>query len=241
VTGGKNGATPFENLRHLQSKPIIENPATLTLTKCPAHPTKRMWTDPIEAIREAEVRSTAAKMPIAAYRCDGCGNAHLCKLDNVRPGSLLTRPERNFEVFKPVRPGNSDAKRKLLLEYLDGRTEATSEVLMTLLDVTNTRTVGRYMQEIGWYNTRGRNAVWKLREEKPVEVEAPKRKLAAVEKPTDKPIDLAKRRHPSAQNTGWVGMTGLDKIRHIALGDLIDTLAAAGRELRIATREIDND
>jgi hypothetical protein len=50
-------------------------------------------------------------------------------------------------------------------------------------------------------------------------------------------VELAKRRHPSSQDAGWRLMTQMDRIRHMPIGDLIDTLEAVGLELRIQTRE----
>jgi hypothetical protein len=228
MTGGKNGSTPAQNLAQLRRKPVFETVAEVEPTKCPSHPTKRMWEDPMDAVREAEVRSIAAKMPIAAYRCDACGNAHLCKASSVRPGSLLTRPEPEL----PLVLGNADAKRKALREFLDGRSSATTDELMALLEVGR-KSVGSYMTELDWYNTRGRNARW-VPDATTAVVEItdfiaqPKRHLEVVE--------ASKSRHPSAQFAGWEPMLNLDSLAHIPLGDLVLMLAAQGRELRIQTR-----
>jgi hypothetical protein len=233
MTGGKNGSTPVQNLAHLRRKRVFEMTAEVERSKCPSHPTKRMWEDPVEAVREAEVRSTAAKMPIAAYRCDACGNAHLCKAENARPGSILTRPEpeRNWEVF--VKPGNADAKRKALREFLVDRDEATTDELIELLEVGR-KSVGTYMQELKWHNTRGRHARWI-----PDAVEPPATEIAPLVQPRRhlEAIEGAKSRHPSTAQVGWEPMLMLDTIRHVPLGDVIDMLAAMGRELRIQTRE----
>lgn len=237
MTGGKNGSTPMQNLAHMRSQRVFETNAEIERSKCPAHPTKRMWEDPMEAVREAEVRSTAAKMPIAAYRCDACGNAHLCKRENARPGSVLERPGPEL----PLILGNADAKRKALIEYLGGRTEASTDALTELLDCSR-GTLGKYMAELKWHNTRGRNARWvpdavEAPPEPPLEPKAPvtamlapKRHLAAVES--------AKERHPSSAQVGWEPVGKLDTLRHLPLGDVMDMLAAMGREIRIQTREI---
>lgn len=232
MTGGRNGSTPLQNLTQLRQKPIFETPAELELTKCEAHPTKRMWTNDLDAIREAEVRSTAAKMPISAYRCDSCGNAHLCKAEAVRPGSLLERPGPEL----PLVLGNADAKRKMLREYLAEHEEPSTDELVEMLGVGKS-TLGAYMKEAGWHNTRGRFARW-IKDAEPT---TPKARIVVADfspgvgNPT--PIESAKSRHPSTQNVGWSPMIGLEKIRHMAVGDLMDMLTAMGRELRIETRE----
>lgn len=229
MTGGKNGSTPVQNLAHLRNKRVFETNAEIERSKCIAHPTKRMWEDPMEAVREAEVRSIAAKMPIAAYRCDTCGNAHLCKAANAWPGSILTRPEPEL----PLVLGNADAKRKALVEFLADRTDATTEDLMELLGVGR-KSVGTYMQEIKWHNTRGRHARWVPNVVEPISVEVsefrqPMRHLEAVES--------SKARHPSSAKAGWEPVGKLDTLRHLSLGDVMDMLAAMGREIRIQTRE----
>jgi hypothetical protein len=91
------------------------------------------------------------------------------------------------------------------------------------------------MAEVGWRNTLGRHARW-IPENAPDEVTAPQR-LHAVDKPVDKPVELAMRRHPSTQNAGWRPTVIPDKIRHVALGDFLDTLEAVGLEFRLMTRE----
>lgn len=236
MTGGKNGSTPLQNLTQMRRKPVFEVNAEVERTKCPSHPTKRMWEDPIAAIREAEVRSTAAKMPIVAYRCDSCGNAHLCKRANAHSGSILER-EAPMEPELPLVLGNADAKRKVLREFLSDRTEASTQELLALLD-SNRGTVGRYMAEIDWYNTRGRTAKWIPRAQPALE-EPPAAEIAPFVAPPRRleAVETSKSRHPAAQQVGWEPMLMLDTIRHVPLGDVIDMLAAMGRELRIQTRE----
>ena len=237
MSGGKNGSTPLQNLTQLRQKPVFDTPAEVERSKCPAHPTKRMWEDPNQAIREAEVRSTAAKMPIAAYRCDACGNAHLCKRANAHPGSILEReaPQRanDFEVF--VKPGNAEARRKVLSQFLQGQGSVTTEEVIDYLGVGRA-VVGKCMTELGWHSTRGRSARW-IPNAESAPIAPLVQPLRAVGSPVDKPVELAKRRHPSSQDAGWRLMTQMDRIRHMPIGDLIDTLEAVGLELRIQTRE----
>lgn len=52
----------------------------------------------------------------------------------------------------------------------------------------------------------------------------------------DDEVKLATLRHPAG--SAWDDLTGDPRLRHIALGDLIDTLEAVGLELRIQTRRI---
>lgn len=236
MSGGKNGSTPVQNLAHLRSKRVFETNAEVESSKCPTHPTKRMWTDPIEAIREAEARTIAAKMPIAAYRCDACHDIHLAKRANIREGSLIERPPVREEE-PPLVLGNVEAKRKALREFLESRTTTTTAELCELLGVKR-KSLTTYMAEHDWYNTRGAHAVWKPRHpaEQPEPAPMPA-KLTAVDKPVDKPIELAKRRHPSAAQVGWRPMGNVERIRHLALGDLLDTFHAAGMEIRIMVRQ----
>lgn len=243
MTGGKNGATPYQNLAHQQGKRVFEVNAELEHSKCAAHPTKRAWKSEAEAIREAEARSEAARMPIVAYRCESCKDIHLCKRANARPGSILER-EEPVRAELPAIPGNTDAKQKALDEYLAGRTSATTEELLAVIGVGHSKSLTRYMAGRPWHNTRGRNARWVPDADQstaPAGFEIFDRKtrqLKPVDKPVDvTPIDLAKRRHPSSQDVGWRPMTRIDPIRHMPLGDLLDTLLAAGMEVRIQVRE----
>lgn len=229
---GSNGNTPHQNLAHIRGKPLYAEPASLERSKCETHPTKRAWPDPMEAIREAEARSEAAKMAIVAYKCDSCHQFHLCKRANARPGSLVERPEaeRKWEVFTKPTAGNADAKRKILRSFLAERTEANAVEIMELLSIGRA-SVGGYMRELGWHNTRGPHAKWVPTKTAPpaVTVKSP-RHLTAV--------DESMSRHPAAAVAGWRPMRTLDRVRHMPIGDLLDTLEAAGLEVRLQVREI---
>lgn len=250
MTGrGPNGNSPHQNLAQMRSKPVFDAPAQLERTKCPFHPTKRMWTDELDAIREAEARSIAAKIPIAAYRCEGCENIHLAKRQNVREGSLIERPHME-EPELPLVLGNADAKRKVLAGFLAEHDSATTEELMELLSVGR-KAIGGYMHELGWHNTRGRHAKW-IRDAGTVTPEAAAKaqafadaEAAAVPAGFEvfkgkgrhlKPVDDSMSRHPSAQHVGWMPMENLNPIIHIPLGDVVAVLKAAGLELRLQTR-----
>jgi hypothetical protein len=229
---GSNGNTPHENLIHLRGKPVHAESATPERSKCPAHPTKRAWSDALEAIREAESRSEAARMPIVAYKCDACESFHLCKRANARAGTVAERPEpeRNWEVFTGTVAMNGDAKRKVLRDFLAERTEASTDELVELLGVGR-KSLTAYMRETGWHNTRGRNAKWV-----PASVDR-KRKAPAKAPRHLNPVDEAIARHPSSLDTGWRAMGNIRPILHMPLGDLLETFRAAGMEIRIQVRE----
>lgn len=244
MTGGKNGSTPLQNLTQLRRKPVFDEPAELEHSKCPSHPTKRMWTSEIDAIREAEVRTIAAKIPIAAYRCNACGDIHLAKRANVQPGSLIERAPMP-EPDPPVVLGNPEAKRKALREYLESHETATTADLCELLDLGRKSLTAYMAEHPTWYNTRGAAAVWKIRAPKPVDeaVDNPPApanfevfKGKGMTTRNLKALDAAQSRHPSSKNVGWKPMENLERIRHLPLGDLLDTFAAAGMEVRILVR-----
>jgi len=260
MTGkGPNGNSPHQNLAQLRSKPVFDTPAEPERTKCPYHPTKRMWTDERDAIREAEARSIAAKIPIAAYRCEGCENIHLAKRQNVREGSLIERPHVE-EPELPLVLGNAEAKRKVLAGFLAEHESATTDELVELLGVGR-KSITPYMAEAGWYNTRGRHARWVKRDTpRTTPEQAAKAQAFADQEARDagvevrstgvppnfevfkgkgrhlKPVDDSMSRHPSAQHVGWMPMENLNPIIHIPLGDVVAVLKAAGLELRLQTR-----
>jgi hypothetical protein len=245
MTGGKNGSTPLQNLTQLRRKPVFEVAAELEHSKCPSHPTKRMWTNEIDAIREAEVRSIAAKIPIAAYRCTACGDIHLAKRTNVREGSLIERPPLPGSEL-PVVLGNPEAKRKALREYLESHETATTADLCELLDIGRKSLTSYMADHPTWYNTRGAAAVWKQRTPAPVDepVDNPPApanfevfKGKGQSARNLKALDAAQSRHPSSQNVGWKPMENLERIRHMPIGDLLDTFAAAGMDVRILVRQ----
>lgn len=245
MTASTNGRTPAENLKHLRSKPVFETKAEIPLTKCLAHPTKRMWTDPMEAVREAEVRSQIAPVPIAAYRCDSCGNAHLCKASAVRAGTLLerpTEPERNWEVFPNPKPGNHAAIRKGVVALLEGRTEISSREIKETLGISQ-NTVMVHMRQLGWKNGTGRSAKWTPKPGtlvtephlRPVPTPLQVEKAQAFAGAERKELEASVARHPASQLNSWRNLE-MDRVRHVPLGDLVDVLSAAGVELRIQTR-----
>lgn len=243
MTGGKNGSTPFENLAQMRQKRVFETNAEPEHSKCVAHPTKRAWKDAMEAIREAEARSEAARMPIVAYRCESCSDVHLCKRQNARVGSILERPVLP-DPDPPLVLGNADAKRKVLRDFLAERDETTTDELCELLDVGR-KSLTSYMADLPWHNTRGRHARWvpDATTEPVDEVALPAPANFEVFRGKGqsarnlKALDASQSRHPAAQQVGWETMPKLDTIRHIPVGDLLDMLTAMGRELRIQTRD----
>jgi len=201
----------------------------LTPDKCPAKPSKRRWGSIPEAWEAADRRSEEVGLEIVPYRCDSCGFLHLTKRMG---GTSEVERVSGYEIFVPT---NTATRRAALKVFLDGKNSVTTEELMGVLNLTR-GAVGKYMIERGWRNTLGRSARWVL--DQPVEpAPEPHPHLQAVEKRTETPIDMAKRRHPSSKDVGWRPVMNLDRIRHMAIGDLIETLEAVGLEFRLMTRE----
>lgn len=224
-----NGLTVSENLAHQRSQRVFKEEAEVSISKCAAHPTKRIWRDAHEAIKEAEVKSEINRIPIVAYRCDSCGEIHHCKRENARAGTILEReaPERNWEVFT-LKGGNADARLKLLAAYLDDKESVTTNDVVEAME-WHRHTVGEHMRTLGWRVNRGPGAKWFP--------PLPSANVTPLVQP-EAPIELAKRRHPSAQDAGWRPMTQAGKLHHLPLGDIVETLKAVGLELRIQIREI---
>lgn len=247
---GSNGLSVRENLEHRLSKPVYDKKAEVPMTKCPAHPTKRLWEDPNEAAREAVVRSQITQgIAIVAYRCDGCQNYHLCKAENARPGSVVVerRVERNWEVFT-AKPANPEAIRKMLGQYLEGRTEVTSAEVCEALGLTQS-TVAKYMLERRWFNSKGRHAKWRPEVTTVIEepVEEPQAKVTPLPMVTPLQVikarqfadeEASRSRHPASLDAGWMPLADFERLRHIPLGDIIDTLAVAGIQIRVQQRSI---
>lgn len=199
---------------------------TIALEKCPSRPSKRRWASIHEAWDAADARTEEVGIEIVPYRCDDCGFLHLTK----RTGGTSEIERRSgAEVFPPTNP---PTRRAALRTFLEGRTEVASIEVREALDFSQ-HTTSKYMMELGWVNSGGRTAKWR-----PTGALAPTEvKLHAVEKPVDKPVDMSMRRHPASRDAGWRQMENLDPLRHMALGDLLDTLRAAGMEVRITVRE----
>ncbi|QGJ89480.1 DNA binding protein [Microbacterium phage Smarties] len=260
---GPNGFHPVANLAERQ--------------KCPAHPTKRRWVDGAEAGRAAQERSKQSKMSIAAYMCEACGNYHLTKQVD---GDSVTLPEGKFTIgeFKsmapnhpvfandpadepPIVPGDHDTRLKFARRFLETNPEPTSEELCEAIGGCTKHTLRRVMKDLGYHNTRGRNARWvkgqsagAIRQEE-AEAAADVSRETSPE-PDPEPdvdvrlkVDLAYDNDaPEEPATIWQGgrdipwrearrIENLDRLRHVPLGDLIDTYAAAGLRLVLSLED----
>lgn len=240
MSGGPNGQTPGERLKAIErSRYSATGGEAPVMSKCELHPSKRAWSDPLEAVREAEARSEAAKMSISAYRCDSCKQIHLCKTSNAREGSIVTRPEpRNFEVFMPTRPGNKAAREKMLRAFLDGKIKVSTEEVIEAIGPISRHTASTLMRAAGWTIPRGPGARWTrlVVAEKPVDEAVDKPTLRAIVPPPPTEREAAISRHPSGQINPWLDLERIETLRHIPVGDLIDMLRATGAELRIQHR-----
>lgn len=57
-------------------------------------------------------------------------------------------------------------------------------------------------------------------------------------RPTGEPVDVPREfRHPSSVDAGWVPLAHPQKLMHMPLGDVVETLAAVGYEIRLQVRE----
>lgn len=160
----------------------------------------------------------------------------------------------------PLVYGNKGARVKALAAFVEGKDRVTTTELVEEIGVGR-QIISEYMKSLGWKVHAGRFAHWYLPKESQVEVEAvvvepdvpveepvveePRIKLSlvtpeAAEKAqafADQELKASVRRHPAAQVAGWRPMENLDRLRHIPLGDLLDTLQVAGLEVRIQVRE----
>jgi len=219
--------------------------------KCPEKPGKRKYHTLKEAEAAAQRSSSQYHTTIVPYVCPGCGKYHLTgkrtegsevvrevngvlrttamdQRDAAKPGKVY--PQRvETPVETPIVPGNVDARWKMLLAFLEGKDTASTMEVAEGIGI-HYKTVTGYMHQLGWTIKRGPGARW-LR---PPAAEA-SNLIALVQKD---PVTTAMSRHPSAQNVGWKPMILTDTIRHVPLGDLVDTLKAAGLELKLLIREI---
>ena len=225
---GSNGIHPVVNLNERQ--------------KCPAHPTKRRWSDGAEAGRAAQERSKESKLTIVAYMCEACGYYHLTKNSG---GDSATLPDGKFSVGEframapnhpvfannpadepPIVPGDHETRIRFARRFLEANPTPTSEQLCEAIGGCTKDTLRRVMKDLGYRNTRGRYAHWVKNE--PVDDRTP----LDTEYDNDAPEEPT--RWHGGRDIPWREarlVDNLDRLRHIALGDLIDTYSAAGLTL----------
>ncbi|QDP43603.1 helix-turn-helix DNA binding domain protein [Microbacterium phage Tyrumbra] len=243
---GSNGFHPVVNLKER--------------VKCPAHPSKRKYTDGAEAGRAAQQRSKESGLDIVPYLCEACGHYHLTKKSG---GDSVTLPEGKFTLgeFKalapnhpvfsgsaeeepPIVPGDHATRVKFARRLLESNPEPTSEELCLALGGCTKDSLRKIMRELGYRNTRGRFARWVKddREEAPEptpEPDVPRGTSLDVEYDNDA---------PETPRTVWHGgreepwrearlIENSERLRHVPLGDLIDTYAAAGLRLVLSLED----
>lgn len=236
---GSNGLHPIVNLNEKQ--------------KCPAHPSKRKYSDGAEAGRAAQRSSKSAGMRIEPYLCEACGFYHLTKSTG---GDTVQLPDGKFSVgeFKalapnhpvfsgnpeeepPIVPGDHETRVKFARRFLQSNPEPTSEELCLALGGCTKDILRKVMRELGYRNTRGRSARWVKNVDPPVQEGTSD--ATESEPDTRTPLDLSYDNDEPEKPRRWHGGTDIpwrearvventDRIRHLALGDLIDTYAAEG-------------
>lgn len=217
---GGNGLHPVVNLTERQ--------------KCPAHPTKRKYSDGAEAGRAAQKSSKQSGLDIAPYLCSDCGYYHLTKRVG---GDTIQLPDGKFSVgeFKapapdhpafgnaekeaPIMPGDHATRVRFVQEYLRQNPEPTSEELCEALGGCTKDTLRRVMRDLNYRNTRGRHARWVKNDNSEPE---------AIEEETVPEPDAPAPRH-----------VNVERLRHIPVGDLIEAYAAMGMRL-VLTLEDDH-
>lgn len=163
----------------------------------------------------------------------------------------------NPEEEPPIVPGDHATRVKFARRFLESNPEPTSEELCMALGGCTKDILRRVMRDLGYRNTRGRFARW-VKDEPPVDdpIDVPvidRETGEAVSEPEGdrKPLDLSYDNDaPDRPAVHWIGgrevpwrvarlIEGTDRIRHVALGDLIDTYAAAGYRLVLHLEEAD--
>jgi hypothetical protein len=150
-----------------------------TKAKCPKSPSKYRYQSIEDAWAKARERSTST-LEIVPYACDGCGNYHLADARNVSKDMVVAAPvgvtteatakvlavpkfeppARNWDAVPPKPSGDMirRQKQKVINEFLKDRESATTDELKAAIGVSTNGALRPYMK--GWYNTRGRNALW---------------------------------------------------------------------------------
>jgi hypothetical protein len=212
---GTNGLNPVAQLAERQ--------------KCPHAPTKFKYKTKAAAWAAADERTKTARLPIAPYACPGCGLFHLTS--NVKGSDVLTRDpgvvtgalrkkSPNHPVFAGRKEmpddteptaGNRDARRRILTGWLIEHDAPTTAEVIAFTGTTGP-TAREDMRALGWTISRGNQGRWKPQT-------PPESREDAFSEP----------------QTPWV-LLAPDRVRHIALGDLLDAYAAIGVEVRMEYR-----
>lgn len=162
----------------------------------------------------------------------------------------------------PLVPGDFDTRVRFARAFLEENPEPTSEQMCAHLGGCTKDSLRKVMHHLGYHNTRGRTARW-VKDEAPTD-EPPMsaadllreqrhrqgRELLEVEVDDRTPLDLSYDNDAPETSMRWHGgrdiqwrearvVENTDRIRHVALGDLLDTYAAAGFRLVLSLEVAD--
>lgn len=218
MSGGSNGLTAIANLADRQ--------------RCPEAPSKRKYTTTEEAWDAARKRSQESGLEIAPYACPGCGGYHLTRkvtgsdtLTRQSGGKVVTGAQRRKSTHpvhapavirqtlpepeeEPV-PGDHDTRIRYARALLAETPEPTTTEVQAALSCSK-ETARRTMLELGYRNTKGRHAVWRIEPETVQQT--------------------------MAEHESWQTLD-LDRLAHMPIGDLIAAYRQIGVELRVQTRQ----
>lgn len=154
----------------------------------------------------------------------------------------------------PLVPGDHETRVKFARRYLEQNPEPTSEEMCEAIGGCTKETLRRVMKELNYRNTRGRFARWV-----PNPPPAPDPRLAdepetaqgatEAEPDTRTPLDLSYDNDaPEEPPAVWQGgrerpwraarEVEVERIRHIPLGDLLDTYSSAGYRLVLTLEDL---
>lgn len=191
--------------------------------KCPKHPSKRKFYSADSAQAAAAERSKVSGLEIEPYLCDGCGHYHLTKSTGgsntvlrdgkFSVGEFASVASPRHPVFTdgdaPPVPGDHPSRVKFLREWLMTNPEPTTEEALAALGGCSKVALRMAMAEVGFSNTRGRRARWVRR----------------VAEPDQAPEPTIPETAPTRR------IVNVERIRHIPVGDLLDSYAAIGMSL----------
>lgn len=167
----------------------------------------------------------------------------------------------------PIVPGDHETRLKFARRFLETNPEPTSEQLCQAIGGCTKDTLRRVMKDLGYRNTRGRYAHW-VKDDRPDPeptpehgafnsgppprwTTEPKNDVSRETSPDDRtPLDLSYDNDtPETPATLWHGgrdvpwrearvIENVERIRHVAVGDLLDSYAAAGFRLVLSLEDV---
>lgn len=153
----------------------------------------------------------------------------------------------------PIVPGDHATRVKFAKRFIEENPTPTSEELCQAIGGCTKDTLRRVMKELGYRNTRGRYAHWvkdDRAEPETVNSEDADDDVSRETSPHEpRPaLDLSYDNDAPERPEMWQGGTwipwrnvraveNLDRLRHVPLGDLIDTYAAAGLTLTLTLED----